>query len=171
MKNPPIPPVATWKRPPASDTPTMSAAEYRKLTGQAPPGADRVRFRTESEFQGAVVSWWDQLTLDDPAPFLFHVPNGGKRDRVTAAILVGQGVRPGVADLGLMLPAGRFAWIELKTEDGKPSPQQIGFAARCLRLGHAYTVARTFADVTVALAAAGVRYSEPIAARLIREGA
>lgn len=146
----------------------MTAAAYRKAIGVPPPGDDRVRFRSESEFQAAVVSWWDQLHVDGD-PFLFHIPNGGKRDRVTAAILVGQGVRPGVADLGLMLPGNRTAWIELKIDRGKPSPAQIEFAATCARLRHWYTVCWTFDDVTAALAALGVTYTEPLAARRIRE--
>lgn len=155
-------------------TPKMSAAEYRKLTGQAPPGADRVRFRTESEFQGTVISWWDSLAGKDAGggaePFLFHVPNGGKRDRVTAAILVGQGVRPGVADLGLMLPEGRISWIELKVPGGRSSPAQKDFAARCRRLAHLYSVCWTFDDVLTAISVSGVTYTEPLDARRIREG-
>jgi hypothetical protein len=147
----------------------MSAADYRREMGQAPPGSDLVRFKSESQFQAAVVSWWDSLLLADPV-YLLHVPNGGKRDRVTAAILQSMGVRPGVADLGFMLPRARMAWLELKVGDGKPSQVQKDFAARCKRLAHPYAVARTFDEVVAALASFGVRYREPVAARLIREG-
>ena len=48
--------------------------------------------------------------------FLHHVPNGGKRDKATAAALKRQGVRAGVPDI--VLPAARAGWhglyIELK---------------------------------------------------------
>lgn len=148
----------------------MSAADYRKSVGQPPPGSDLVRFKSESQFQAAVVSWFDALILEDPI-FLFHCPNGAKRDRVTAAILQGMGVRPGVADLGFLLPRGQVAWLELKMPDGKPpSAVQREFAARCRALAHPYAVARTFDEVVTALASFGVRYREPLAARLIREG-
>lgn len=151
-------------------TERMSAADWRREMGQAPPGADIVRFKSESQFQAAVVSWFDALILEDPV-FLFHCPNGAKRDRVTAAILQSMGVRPGVADLGIMLPESRIAWLELKIGDGKPSQVQKDFAKVCKRLAHPYAVARTFDEVVAALASFGVRYREPVAARRIREGA
>lgn len=145
----------------------LSAAEYRKLQGVPPPGADHVRFRTESEFQSAIVRWWDALIIEDGC-YLLHVPNGGKRDRVTAAILKTMGVRPGVADLGIMMPRGRMAWIELKIGDGKPSAVQREFSSVCERLGHTYGVVRSFPEMVWTLAVLDVCYSEPPAARLIR---
>lgn len=150
-------------------TDRMSAAEWRKSVGAPPPGSDLVRFRSETEFQTAVVRWLDALDFVDEI-FAFHPANGGKRDRVTAAIFQAMGVRPGVADLGFMLGSGRFAWLELKHADGKPSDAQRDFAATCKRLGHPYAVARTFEEVAAALASFGVRYREPLAARMIREG-
>lgn len=151
----------------------MRAADYRRAMGLAPPGADRLpryRYRTEGEFQAAVVRWWDELELGKPAPLLFHVPNGGKRDYLTAAILKGMGVRPGVADLGLLLPNGRTAWLELKHGDGRPSESQKDFRRRCDALGHAYAIAASWPDVVAALAQFGVTYRETPRARQIRLG-
>lgn len=147
----------------------MSAAEWRKSVGAPPPGSDLVRFRSETEFQAAVVRWLDALDFVDEI-FAFHPANGGKRDRITAALLQGMGVRPGVADLGILLGAGRMAWLELKHESGRQSEAQRAFAATCKRLGHPYAVAYTFDEVAAALASFGVRYREPLAARRIREG-
>lgn len=58
---------------------------------------------------------------------LVHVPNGGKRGRIEAAILKGMGVRPGWPDLQLPVPVRDFhgAYWELKDTDGRLSPAQI----------------------------------------------
>jgi hypothetical protein len=100
---------------------------------------------------------------------LFAVPNGEKRDAVTAAILRGQGVRPGVSDLVLVLPEGRSAYVEVKTEADRirnirrtePGPDQLAFQARIEALGHLYRVVRSTGDYADLLVELGV----PIRAR------
>ncbi|MEO8276253.1 MAG: VRR-NUC domain-containing protein [Thermoanaerobaculia bacterium] len=146
-----------------------SAADYRKSLGLSPPGSDLVRFRSETEFQTTVVRWWDALELVEEA-FMFHPANGGKRDLVTAAILQAMGVRPGVADLGFLLPRGRMAWLELKQPAGKASEAQKRFAALCRRLDHPHAIAKSFEEVAAALASFGICFREPWAARKVREG-
>lgn len=76
----------------------------------------------------------------------FHVPNGGKRRRVEAAILKGMGTLPGVADICVMFSEGRVAWIEVKAGNGRVSQAQRDFAATCKFLRHPYFVARNAAD-------------------------
>ena len=52
-----------------------------------------------------------------PALRLLHaIPNGGKRDKATAARLKAEGVKPGVPDLFLPVPSGAHhgCYIELK---------------------------------------------------------
>ena len=56
----------------------------------------------------------------------FHVPNGGRRTPVEAAIFSGLGVRPGVSDL-ILLRDGRAFALELKTERGRPTAAQMQF--------------------------------------------
>jgi hypothetical protein len=58
-----------------------------------------------------------------PGLFVFHVPNGGKRDRTEAAILKSLGVRAGVPDI-FAVHQGRCFAIELKTAIGRPSSAQ-----------------------------------------------
>jgi hypothetical protein len=55
--------------------------------------------------------------------FSFHVPNGGWRSPVEAAILKGQGVRPGVPDLVVIKDGLPFA-LEFKAEGGRLSAAQ-----------------------------------------------
>lgn len=47
---------------------------------------------------------------------LFHIPNGGKRNKIEAGRMKAMGVRAGVSDYNLPVPRGTFygLWIELK---------------------------------------------------------
>lgn len=54
---------------------------------------------------------------------LYHVPNGAQRNPLTAAILTGQGVVPGIPDLNLIW-GGMLYLIEVKTAFGEVSPEQ-----------------------------------------------
>lgn len=54
---------------------------------------------------------------------LYHIPNGGFRDDLTASIMTGQGLTPGVQDLHLIW-GGKFYPIEVKTEKGEVSAAQ-----------------------------------------------
>jgi hypothetical protein len=53
-----------------------------------------------------------------------HVPMGGKRRPIEAAILKGLGARAGTPDL-LFLRDGQFFALEIKTETGHPTRAQL----------------------------------------------
>jgi hypothetical protein len=59
-----------------------------------------------------------------PGVFAFHVPNGGARKPIEASIIKGLGVTAGVPDV-IAIKEGRTFALELKTETGKPSAQQL----------------------------------------------
>ena len=52
--------------------------------------------------------------------WLFHIPNGGKRNPREAGRLKAMGVKSGVSDLFLPVPMGKYhgLWIEMKRQDG-----------------------------------------------------
>lgn len=84
--------------------------------------------RLEEEHQIALFAWAHMMRGKYPELVrMFHVPNGGKRDRATAARLKAEGVKPGVPDIVLPVPRGGYhgLWIELKVDGGKPSPEQL----------------------------------------------
>jgi len=56
----------------------------------------------------------------------WHVPNGGKRSRVEAAILKGLGVRAGVSDI-IAVHEGKAFALELKADGGRPTEAQLQF--------------------------------------------
>ncbi len=74
----------------------------------------------------AVQCWSVDAAMEAPAEelnWLFAVPNGGLRDKITAAKLRHEGVKPGVPDLFLPLPFdnrnGKWAglFIEMKRDE------------------------------------------------------
>src|SRR5215204_509943 len=86
-----------------------------------------------------------------PGYFCFAIPNGGERPKRTGARLKQQGVHAGVADLCIMLPDSRVAWLELKAVNGQLTPQQVTFREICLALRHWYAVARTLDEAMTTL--------------------
>jgi hypothetical protein len=78
--------------------------------------------RPEDAIQRAV---FEHLrTRSAPGVFAFHVPNGGKRKPIEAAIMKGLGVTAGVPDV-IAIKDGRAYGLELKSADGRPTPRQI----------------------------------------------
>jgi hypothetical protein len=77
----------------------------------------------------------------DPNIFAFAIPNAAQRSPRLAAKMRAEGLTAGVADLAIMLPCSRVAWLELKKAKNQQSPKQRAFEARCKRLGHPYAVA------------------------------
>ena len=78
-----------------------------------------------------------------PGVVYFAIPNGGHRSKATAAYLKAEGVRAGVADIGLVLPPdGKAAFLELKREKGgQVRPTQKAFGADVSLAGALYAVA------------------------------
>lgn len=85
--------------------------------------------KSEAQHQSAVMKWSQQPSIRQRWPclcLLHHIPNGGRRDPIEARHLKEQGVKPGVPDLCLPVPRGRFhgLYIELKTQRGHATPEQ-----------------------------------------------
>ena len=107
----------------------------------------------ESNIQIACVRWF-RLQFPLLAPYLFSVPNGGRRDRVTGAILKAEGAVAGVADLLLLLPNRKHPGlaIEMKTAKGRQSPEQKAWQEAIEEAGYKYAVVRSldeFIDVVI----------------------
>lgn len=101
----------------------------------------------ESNLQIACVRWF-RLQFPSIAPLLFSVPNGGRRDAVTGAILKAEGAVAGVADLLLLLPSGDYhgLCIEMKTAKGRQSAAQMEWQKAVEAVGYKYAVVRSFAQ-------------------------
>jgi hypothetical protein len=99
--------------------------------------------QSEDWEQAQFVSWWRKTQPDE----IFAIPNGGKRNKVTAAKMKLTGTTPGVWDL--FVPA-RFLWIEFKRSDrGTLSTEQKSFGAARLSEGYTCMVAWGCADAVL----------------------
>jgi len=78
-----------------------------------------------------------------PEVYYFAIPNQSNRHIANAARMKAEGVRAGSPDLCFMLPQGRVAWLEMKTETGTLSSAQKYFRDMAARLGHHWGMART----------------------------
>jgi hypothetical protein len=80
----------------------------------------------EADIQRACIAHLRQRGV--PGLVAFHVPMGGYRRRVEAAIFVGLGAKKGVSDLIMIKPPdGKVHALELKVEGKEPTKEQIAF--------------------------------------------
>lgn len=81
-----------------------------------------------------------------PLRWLFHVPNGGHRNKVVARQLRASGVRAGVPDIFLLEPRGGYAGlvIEMKAEEGRVRPEQRAWLERLAEQHYKVLVCRSW---------------------------
>jgi len=89
---------------------------------------------------------WFRYQFPYAAPFLIAVPNGGRRDAKTGALMKKEGAVAGVADLILFDPFGKKPplFIEMKLPKGVQSESQVRFQRAYTQAGYTYTICRTF---------------------------
>jgi hypothetical protein len=90
-----------------------------------------------------------------PSLIFYHIPNGEARSAITGAKLKALGTLAGAADLGLVLPDGRAAFLEFKTRTGRQSPEQREFQRRVINAGALYAVCRCHEDIVSTLTSWG----------------
>lgn len=100
----------------------------------------------EGREQTALMNW---LKLRHPELFglTFHVPNGGRRDKVTGAKLKAQGVKAGVPDLVFALARGGYfgLFIEFKAtppHDAAVSSEQKAWVNSLMAQGYCAVVCK-----------------------------
>jgi hypothetical protein len=94
---------------------------------------------SESTEQQALFEWAEFTAKKTPElRLLFAVPNGGKRNITTAAILKREGVKSGVPDICLPVPRNEFhgLYIEMKFGKNKPTENQLWWIEQLRRQGY-----------------------------------
>lgn len=79
---------------------------------------------SEATEQQAVIRWAGYMSGRYPElELLYHIPNGGSRNKIEAANLKQQGVKSGVPDLCLPVGKGKYngLYIEMKFGRNKPT--------------------------------------------------
>lgn len=97
----------------------------------------------ESKLQQACVTWF---RLQYPNKIIFAIPNGGKRNVITAQLLKAEGVLAGVPDLFIPHASGEHhgLFIEMKWGKNKPTPNQIEVMDKLRTLGYDCYVCNSF---------------------------
>jgi len=81
----------------------------------------------EEHIQCDFIKWF---RMQYPSELIFAIPNGGKRNMLEAVRLKRQGVIAGVPDLFIAKSNEKYngLFIEMKSEKGKKSPNQIAIS-------------------------------------------
>jgi hypothetical protein len=133
-------------------TPLLSASQFQEQVKKHRPRRGLAKHDGEHQSQCEVISDFDRK-YPDYTGLLFAIPNGaklpfknitskktGKTVRVCkeAQRLKAEGLRSGVPDLMLPVPKGRFhgLFIEMKYGNNKPTPDQVYWLNRLMRLGY-----------------------------------
>jgi hypothetical protein len=101
--------------------------------------------RVEQAIQRQIISG---LRAGLPKSWLvFHVPNGGQRSKIEAAIFSAMGVMPGIPDIVILgeTEAAATAWfLEVKSDTGRLTPIQKACHERLQELGFGVAVVRSW---------------------------
>ena len=101
----------------------------------------------EAAEQKALIDWSLRCCGRFPElKLLFHIPNGGSRNRIEAANLKRQGVKPGVPDLCLPVARGGYhgLYIEMKYGTNKTTSYQDEWIADLTEQGYKVSVCYGF---------------------------
>ena len=96
----------------------------------------------ESQLQQNMI-WWFRYAY--PKHTLYAIPNGGARSKTEGAIMKGEGVLSGVADMFLMHAAQGYhgLYIEVKTPKGRQTDSQKAFEKEAFSAGYKYVIVRS----------------------------
>lgn len=94
---------------------------------------------TEHQIQSAFIEWVRLAEKqDERLKLLFAIPNGGRRDIITAALLKKEGVRPGVPDIFFPFKTEAYNGLAIefkKPKVGRPSKEQSEYIDLLIKHG------------------------------------
>jgi hypothetical protein len=97
----------------------------------------------ESRLQQTCVTWF---SFRHPNKIIFAIPNGSKRNIITATILKREGVLKGIPDLFIAEPMNNYSglFIEMKHGKNKPSKEQVDIMDKLRERGYKVELCYTF---------------------------
>ena len=100
----------------------------------------------EEDEQMALFEWAEYAKCKYPElKYMFHTPNGGKRDIAEAVRFKKMGVKSGVPDIFLPCARGGYhgLWIEMKSSRGKITENQNEFISAMKEAGYKCKICRS----------------------------
>lgn len=135
----------------------------------------------ESDLQIRCVKWF-RIQYPAFARLMEHPKNEGNGDRVQGAIAKAEGVQAGVADLILHVPSVCREWngvcqeepfmvhslaVEMKTRNGRQSPEQKVFQRYFEAAGGQYVIVRSFEEFQKVVGSYMSNVPETISSRVV----
>lgn len=111
------------------------------------------RKRPEANLQETVVEHLRMIPM--PGVLHFSIPNEGERSQEAKFALCRMGMRPGAADLVIVVPGKPPLFLELKAKGGVQSPEQVAFQHDAIRAGCRYELADSIDAATTILSEYG----------------
>lgn len=105
----------------------------------------------EADEQRKLFQWTLFIKAKHPEiELMFHIPNGGSRNKIEAANLKKQGVKAGVPDLFLPVARGKYhgLFIEMKYGKNKPTVNQNLWLRKLSEQGYAVAVCYGFLEAS-----------------------
>lgn len=104
--------------------------------------------RGEEREQARFIKWTHKPSVRAIAPalrWMFHCPNGGKRDAITGGQMRALGVKPGVPDLLMPIAHGPYAGlaIEMKSSTGTATTEQRDWMAELVENNWSVSLCRS----------------------------
>lgn len=101
--------------------------------------------KSEAQEQTELINWVNECIVNNIHPelkMLYAIPNGGTRNKIEAVNLKRQGVVPGVPDLCLAVPKGKYhdLYIEMKVHPNKTTAMQERWLKNLSFYGYAVKV-------------------------------
>lgn len=112
------------------------------------------KIQHEAAQQAKLFKWAELMSAAHPElSLMFHIPNGGSRNEIEAANLKLQGVKPGVPDIFLPVPSGKYhgLFIEMKYGRNKPTENQVKWLSALSEKGYAVIVCYSFEKAAQAI--------------------
>lgn len=125
----------------------MDNTRYKELYGTKPKS--QLGQPSESAEQIALFRWAAFAACMYPEfELLYHIPNGGMRNKAVASKLKAEGVKSGVPDVHLPVARGKYhsLYIEMKSASGVASANQKEWISRLNEQGHLALVCCSFED-------------------------
>lgn len=110
--------------------------------------------RSEATEQATLIQWCNLNKCVYPElGLIFHVPNGGQRNKTEARRLKAEGVKAGVPDLFLPVARGKFhgLFIEMKYGNNKATPKQREWIIELNNQGYYAVVCNGFEEAKVTI--------------------
>jgi len=103
----------------------------------------------EQQQQTALFNWAAIMEHQIPElALMYHIPNEGKRSKVSGAVLKSMGLKKGIPDVCLPVPRGKYGalYIEMKAEHGVVTREQKAMMAALEEGGNKCVVCRSWTE-------------------------